>query len=317
MSQSPVPEQPSGQVAVPLQGPARTMVMAGAGLGLVVWLLGFFSVFPVLQVAPALLLGGAVAAGVALLPRADRFLIPAAVLAVTGFLLFVQLGVLGSQFAGAAGLTLGGIEITALVLAFLEAAVLVAAVLLEAGVISMPAPKPAAPPQQYYGGQYPPQGGGYQQQPNPYSYGYPQQQQPYGGYPQQQPGYGAPQQGWGAPAETHAGYGQSPAAGWAGQPGQPGQPSPQGQPGQPGQQVPSGAYGQPGAYPQPGSQPGQQAQPQGGPAPATPPAGQHTPAEAEQTRIDPPADGRHSGAPGGSDGERTTAISVDPERRDS
>ncbi|SDE91034.1 DUF5336 domain-containing protein [Pseudonocardia oroxyli] len=304
MSESPNPERAA------LAGPARTMVMAGTGLAVVVWLLGFFSVFPIVQVAPALLLGGGALAAVALLPRADRFLIPAAVLAAVGFLLLVQLGVLGSQVAGLAGGSLGGIEIAALVLAFLEAAVLVGAVLLEAGVVSLPAPKPAAPPQPYYGGQYPPpQGGGYQQQPTPYSYGYPPQQQPYGGYPQQ-PGYGPPQ-GWGGPAEAQAGYGQPPAAGWSGQQGQPGQQSQPGQPGQqsqPGQPAPVGAYGQPGAHPQPGPQHGAP------PAPPTPPAGQHTPTEVEQTRIEPPAEGRHSG--GVPDSDRTTTIAVDPERRD-
>jgi hypothetical protein len=271
----------SEQVPAAVQGRTRTLVLAGTGLAVVVWLFGFFSPLGLLQVQPALLLGGGLLAGASLLPKAARLLVPAAVTAAVGFLALLPLAVAASQFA------VGGIEIVALVLAFLEAAALATAVLVDAGLVSLPAPKPAAPQgyggyqQPYQGGYPPPQGGGYQQQPNPYAYGY-GPQQPYG-YPQQQfPGQQPyPQQGW-APTEQAVPAPPTPAQGTPPVPGRPA----------------------PGPYrAAPGEPSGQ--------APAAP-----APTEAEQTRIEP-TEGRHSGVPAQApEGDRTTKITVDPERRE-
>lgn len=294
------PEPATGESPAPLQGPARTLVMAGAGLALVVYLLGFFSPLSSLLYGPSLVLAGGLLAAAALLPRAaGKVLVPGAVITVVGFLSLVQVAVAAAQFA------VGGIEIVALVLAFLAAAALGGAVLMEAGLLSMPARKPQQAPQGYgqqygpygqqYGGYPPPgQGGGYVQQPGPggqYGYGW----SPQGPPPQQAP-YGQPQ-----------GYEGGP---W----GHP-------QPG-PGQQGPSGQPGSVGAPAQQAPQPGQ-GQPQtgwagatksGAPSP-TPPGGQ--PGELEQTRIETPrgSDEQGSGRHGRPEADRTTRIPTEGERR--
>jgi hypothetical protein len=224
-------EQPNrtGAADAPLApGPARLLTLVAAGLALVIYLLGFFDNlggFASSIVAP-LLVGGGLLAGAALLPKAGRVLVPAAVVVTTGTLLLLQLVTLGVPSTTV---------VVALVLAFLEAVAVIGAVLLDAGLVKAPAPRSRpAPghPQQGYGGQYPPQGypqqqGGYQQQYGPGQGGY--GQQGYGGQPgygqqapygAQQPGYG--QQGYGGqPA-----YGQPPAQGGWGQQAAPGQPDP-------------------------------------------------------------------------------------------
>jgi Family of unknown function (DUF5336) len=192
-------------------GPARLGVLGAAGLGVVIYVLGF--VEPGLSsgsLIPFLLLSGGLLAGAVLLPKVGRVLVPAAVIVVTGTLFLLQ------DVAGGGAST---IAIVALVLAFLQSVAVIGAVLLDAGLVKAPAPRPSPPPG--YGqpgayGQYPPgygQPGGYGQYGAQQGYG----QQGYGapGYGQpgqygQQPGYGQ-QQGYGAPG----GYGQQqPQGGW-------------------------------------------------------------------------------------------------------
>ncbi|HYH31954.1 MAG TPA: DUF5336 domain-containing protein [Pseudonocardia sp.] len=193
-------------------GPARLLALVAAGLGLVVYLIGFLDLGLATTFVGVLIVGGGLLAGAALLPKVGRVLVPAAVMVTTGTLLFLQMVTSGSTPTPV---------IIALVLAFLQTVAVIGAVLLDAGLVKAPAPRPSAPPG--YGqpggyGQYPPgygQQGGYGQygaspqgygQPGAYGYGQPGQ---YG-----QPGYG--QQGYGAPG----GYGQQPQAGWGQAPGQ-------------------------------------------------------------------------------------------------
>jgi Family of unknown function (DUF5336) len=196
-------------------GPARLAVLAAAALGIVIYLLGFLDVGFGTSFVGVLVIGGGLLAGAAVLPKTGRVLVPAAVVVTTGFLLFLQLVTEG----GAATTT-----IIALVLSFLQAVAVIGAVLLEAGMVKIPAPRQSTPP-------------GYTQ---PSGYGAPQgygQQQGYGqygapqGYGQQQgygapPGYGQGQYGqpggYGQPGYGPAGYGQQPPAGWGQQGQQPG-----------------------------------------------------------------------------------------------
>ncbi|WP_345613665.1 DUF5336 domain-containing protein [Pseudonocardia adelaidensis] len=189
-------------------------MLATAGLGLVIYVLSFVELGLSGSLIGFLLLGGGLLAGGALLPKVGRVLVPAAVIVVTGTLFLLQAVTQGGASTPA---------IIALVLAFLESVTAIGAVLLDAGLVKAPAPRPRAP--QGYGqpggyGQYPPgygQPGGYGQYGAQQGYG----QQGYGapgfgqpgqqpGYGQQQPGYG--QQGYGAPG----GYGQQPQAPWGG-----------------------------------------------------------------------------------------------------
>ncbi len=194
-------------------GPARLLVLAAAGLGLVIYVLGFVEVGLSGSLIGFLLLGGGLLAGAAVLPKVGRVLVPAAVIVVTGTLFLLQ-----AVAEGGASTT----AIIALVLALLESVAVIGAVLLDAGLVKAPAPRPRAP--QGYGqpgayGQYPPgygQPGGYGQ------YGAQQQ-----GYPQQ--GFGGPA-GYGQPGQ----YGQQPGF------GQPGYNAPGGY----GQQQPQASWGQ-------------------------------------------------------------------------
>ncbi|GAA1877194.1 hypothetical protein GCM10009836_68260 [Pseudonocardia ailaonensis] len=256
----------TGENPVVPQGPVRTLVLVGAGLAVVVYLLGFFGdgLSGALTVGPVLLVGGLLA-GAVLLPRAGKLLVPSAVLSVVGFLVLLQVVVVATR-AG-----LGGILIVSLVLSFLQAAALTGAVLLDSGLVTMPAPRPAAPPQGYgppgqpygYGGYPPPQqGGGYvqQQQPQYGQYGY----QPSGAYPQQYGGYPG-QQPYGGPGQPPTGA--QPVV------GQPYPGAPAGQPATGSQQVVGGAPGAqaPSAQPAPGqSSPGQPPSSQPSPAPGQP-----------------------------------------------
>jgi Family of unknown function (DUF5336) len=196
-------------------GPARLLVLATAGLGVVIYVLGFVETGLSGSLIGFLLLGGGLLAGAALLPKVGRVLVPAAVTVVTGTLFLLQ-----AVAQGGASTT----AIIALLLAFLQAVAVIGAVLLDAGLVKAPAPRPRA--EQGYGqpggyGQYPPgygQPGGYGQYGPQQGYG---QQQGYGApgygqpgqpgqYGQQQPGYGQP--GYGAPG----GFGQQqPQGSWA------------------------------------------------------------------------------------------------------
>jgi hypothetical protein len=193
-------------------GPARLLVLATAGLGVVLYVLSFVETGLAGSLIGFLLLGGGLLAGAALLPKVGRVLVPAAVVVVTGTLFLLQ-----AVAQGGASTT----AIVALVLALLQSVAVIGAVLLDAGLVKAPAPRPRAP--QGYGqpgayGQYPPgygQPGGYGQYPGQPGYGpgYGQPGQP-GQYGQQpgygpQPGYG--QQGFGAPG----GFGQQQPQGGA------------------------------------------------------------------------------------------------------
>lgn len=186
-------------------------MLATTGLGLVIYVLSFVELGLSGSLIGFLLLGGGLLAGAALLPKVGRVLVPAAVVVVTGTLFLLQ-----AVAQGGASTT----AIIALVLAFLQAVAVIGAVLLDAGLVKAPAPRPRAP--QGYGqpggyGQYPPgygQQGGYGQYGAQQGYG----QQGYGtpGYGQpgqfgQQPGYGQQGQGYSAPG----GYGQQqPQGSW-------------------------------------------------------------------------------------------------------
>ena len=279
-------------------GPARMLVLAAAGLGLVIYVLGFVDLGLANTLTGFLLLGGGLLAGAAVLPKVGRVLVPAAVGVVAGMLQQLQ------TVAGGGSSTTA---IIALVLAFLQSVAVIGAVLLDAGLVKAPAPKPRAP--QGYG-----QPGGYGQYPQGYG-----QQSGYGQYGAQQ-GYG--QQGYGAP-----GYGQ---------PGQPGQPGQYGQPGY-GQQGQQG-YGAPGGYGQPQPQGSWgQADPGGRPAgapswyggaesggdtPSSPgtPLGSgapgSAPASSEPTTTFPQSQGRHdTGDSEQTSGDQTRIIKQPGERQ--
>jgi hypothetical protein len=231
-AEPPTSTAPAGGRLAP--GPARLLALLAAGLGLIIYLLGFFEDLGIATLlAGPLVVGGGLLAGAAVLPKVGRVLVPAAVAVTTGTLLLLQLVTAGGAPATA---------ILALVLAFLQTASVIVAVLLDAGLVTAPTPRPSAPS------------------------GYPQHG--YGGYPQ---GYGQ-QGGYGQYGGPQAGYGQQP--GYGGQPGY-GQPGQYGTPqgggyGQPGYGAQPSSYGQ--QAPAPGSW-GQQApgQPDAGAAQPTPP----------------------------------------------
>ena len=175
----------------PRTGRATELALVAAGLGVVVYLLGFVDDVGSRSLIVPLLLGGGLLAGSVALPTVSaRVLAPSAVTAVTGALLMLQAVVGGTNSAVAVG---------ALVLALLEAAAAAGAVLLHAGLVQgRPRPrKPATPP---YAG-YPAQGYPAQGQP---PQGYPPQ-----GYPafpgQQYPGQPYPGSYAGLPGEPYQG----------------------------------------------------------------------------------------------------------------
>lgn len=135
----PAPASEPGDLA---HGPARLLTYAAAGLGGVVFLLGFFDDLG--PVVPAIVAAGALLAAAATLPRCGRMLVPAGVLATVVALLLVQGAVLTTSVSLVA--------VAALVFAILAAASAVTAVLLDTGVVTVPEPRsrpergrPAAP----------------------------------------------------------------------------------------------------------------------------------------------------------------------------
>ncbi|MBW0105777.1 DUF5336 domain-containing protein [Pseudonocardia sp. KRD291] len=267
---------PDGAVtAVPplAPGPARMVVLVGAVLALLAYLCGFFGA-AALSVPIVLIVAGGVLGLLALLPGVGRVLPAAVALSVSGFLflLLARTSVPEAADPGAVGWV-------AVAFALLSTAALVGALLLDIGLVTMPAPKPA---QDRNAG---PQGAwaqpGYGPAPGQPGYG----QGGPGGYPQQQPGYGEgyPGQagafgqvpGYGPQGYGQQGYGQQPGyGGYAPQGYGPGQGPGQGaygvsgygavQPGQPGGQPYPGSGPYPGA-PAPGrEQQGQQAGQQAG-----------------------------------------------------
>ncbi|WP_043657591.1 DUF5336 domain-containing protein [Nocardia thailandica] len=203
----------------------------------------------------------ALLAGISLLPKQNLKAVTAAtaVAAFIGVLLQCFLNPYDSMFDGLIEISVGWGGWLVLVLTLVTAGLALVSFLFDAGIITPPAPRPAAPQQ--------PQQPGYGQQ-----YG---QQQGYGqqaGYGQQQPGYGqqAQQQGYG-----QAGYGAQTGGQYA-------QPQAYGQqqaaPAGYGQQPPQPGYGQQGGY---GQQPGyggqaaQAAQPVATPYGTAQTSGQH------------------------------------------
>ncbi|RJO76414.1 hypothetical protein D5S18_08815 [Nocardia panacis] len=204
-----------------------------------------------------IVLAAGVLAGLSLLPKQDWTGVAAA-LSVAGFL-----GLLFQSFKLGDAVKLEWGAYVVLFLVFVQAALAVATLLFEAGILTAPAPKPAAPagygagygqqsygqqgygqtqqPQQTYAAQQSPYG---QQQPYAQP-GYAQQAQPQNPYGQaQQPGYAPPtqqyqgqQSPYGQPAGYPAGYGVAP------QQAQPSEPAAGQHYGaaQPGQQQPYGS----------------------------------------------------------------------------
>jgi Family of unknown function (DUF5336) len=207
------PETPRPETSEPSSsGPVAELALVAAGLGLVVYLLGFVTDIGLgtLLYGP-LLIGGGLLAGSVVLPAAGpRVLVPAAVATTTGALLLLQVVVDGRDSPVAIG---------ALVLAVLQAAAAVGAALLQAGVVRAPRPRPkkavaVAPPSAFPG---------YPQQP-----GYPQfpgQQYPGQPYPGAYPGPGQPAQPY--PGDQYAGeHAYAQQARYGAQYGVPGYPPP-------------------------------------------------------------------------------------------
>lgn len=220
MSQQPDPSQQTGPTSASAAatgvqlapGPARLLALGAAALALVIYLLGFLgSIFITSGTAGAMIIGGGLLTGAAVLPKVGRVLLPGAVLILVGTLQLLQVvvGSVGGEF----GVTLGAVAVIILVLAFVAAALAVGALLMHVGVVKPPARRPSAPA------------------------GYGQPGYGPGGYGQQQPGYGYGQPGYGPGgygpgyAQQQPGYGQPYGPGYGGPQGQPGYGGPQGQPG--------------------------------------------------------------------------------------
>ncbi len=286
------------------------LVAGVAGLGVINFLLGFlpffrqkprdlgrgvtvegndtlslFQYFGAAALLAILLLGGLLAA-LSLLPK-QNWTGAAAAASAAGFL-----GTLFLSFTTPDDLN---VELTwgayvLLIVAFVQTAIAVVAVLFEAGILTPPAPKPAAP-------QGPPSGfgaGGYGQQ-GAFGLGQP------AAFGQGQPG----QFGQGQPGQFGQGqYGQ-------GQPGQYGQGGPQYQSQQPyGQSQPSQPTygpGQPPSYgqqpPPYGQQPGYGAAQQGSPY-GTAPGAQPRPDDSATQHFGTPQSGQQYGTPGFGQGQQ-------------
>ncbi|MGH3905920.1 MAG: DUF5336 domain-containing protein [Pseudonocardiaceae bacterium] len=224
-------------------GLSQILAIASGGLGLVIYFLSFTDGAGgyLRDLFGVLLLGGGLLAASSALPKASATLVPATVSVLSGALFLLVAVAKGPTFLelpGAAGET-PALAVVAVILALLESAACVAAVLLQAGVVKMATSRPSPFPQRSWappqpGGYHGPPQGGYQGVPG----GYPG---PGGGYPGPGGGYpGAPGGYSGAPG----GYHGPPQGGYQGVPGgYPGAPGPGGYPAGPG----------PGGYP--GQQP--------------------------------------------------------------
>lgn len=184
--------------------------------------INFFELGSSAQAALAFLLFGGVLAGLSLLPELESKAIAAAA-SVVGFLALLMAAINIPD-----GYSLAGGGYVVLILAFIQLAAAVVALLFDRGIITEPAPKAdnvggfgqpqQGQSQQGFGQGYPNQQGSYGQPQQSYpaqgqgSYGQPQQsfpaqgQQPYGA----QPGQSQPQQPYGAPAQPQYGAQQAP-----------------------------------------------------------------------------------------------------------
>ncbi|WP_410630090.1 DUF5336 domain-containing protein [Amycolatopsis sp. cmx-4-83] len=196
---------PSGPGGLPQNLPLL-LALVVTGLSLVQYFLGFVDTGEV-GLGGVFLLGGGLLAALQVLPKGPRTLPFAALFSVLG-----MLDVLDTLISLQ---TTPGVVIVILILAFLQAAAAVGALLIEHGVVKPPSPKPAAPS---YGGQQ--------------QFNQPGQQQQYGqpGQPGQQ--FGQPGHGPGPVAQT----GEPSGAPFA-QPGQYGSPNPPSTTPPPGQQA--------------------------------------------------------------------------------
>lgn len=196
---------------------AKILAIATGGLGLVIYFLSFTDdVGGFLRgLTGVLLLGGGLLAAASVLPKAPATLVPAAVTVVTGTLVLLIDVAAGPSLLGGSGAEVPGLAIVALILAFLESAAVVLALLMAAGLVNM-TPRPRSRPRQSWepqqAGGYPGQAvpGGYPGPPVPGGYpgqggyptvgGYPDQgsYSGQGGYPDQQPPVGPPSGGYSA-----------------------------------------------------------------------------------------------------------------------
>ena len=159
---------PVGGIRTGQSGPVAELGLVAAGLGLVIYLIGFVTDLGGSSslILPLLLGGGLLAGSVALPAVGGRVLAPAAVATTTGALLLLRAVVDG----GGSALSVG-----ALVLSLLEAAATVGAALMHSGVVRPRPPKArkAAPPSAFSGYPAGPQFPGQQYPGQPYPGTYP------------------------------------------------------------------------------------------------------------------------------------------------
>ncbi|HEU0089307.1 MAG TPA: DUF5336 domain-containing protein [Pseudonocardiaceae bacterium] len=142
-------------------GSAKVLPPVAGVLGLVIYLLAFSDGAGgyLRGLLGVLLLGGGLLAAAAVLPKAPATLVPATVLVVTGTLfLLIDVAKSPAFFGPASGLVqTPGLVVVALVLAFLQSAVCLVALLVETGVVK-PAPRVNPFPRPLWSSQQP---GGY------------------------------------------------------------------------------------------------------------------------------------------------------------
>jgi hypothetical protein len=120
------PAEATDRASVAPVGAVRALALVGAALALVFYLLGFVSDVGTTDLVGALVIGGGLLAGTAALPRAGRWLAPAAVVVTVGMLSLLQ--VVASSRGGA-------LLIGALIVAFLQTVAVVGALLTDAGIV--------------------------------------------------------------------------------------------------------------------------------------------------------------------------------------
>lgn len=240
--------EPSSKAAAepaPAPVPLKVLGLIMAGLALLNYLFGYLGSGAFGGFGGLLLFIGGVLAGLVVLPKLRRLMVPAVVSSVVGALLLAQQATVGSRLdTPLPGSELGALGVVSILLGALQLVAAVGALLVDQGVVSL-SERPRGPAYgqpgygqpgygQYgqYSGQYGAQGygasgaGGYPAAPA---------QQQYPGYPaagQQQPQQGAyqagpgtyPQPGYPAGGYSPAGYGQA-APGSPSAPGQSAPPS--------------------------------------------------------------------------------------------
>ena len=167
---------PTGGIRTGQAGPVAELGLVAAGLGVVIYLIGFVTDLGGSSslILPLLLGGGLLAGSVALPTVGGRVLAPAAVATTTGALLLLRAVVDG----GGSALSVG-----ALVLGLLEAGATVGATLMHSGVVRARPPKArkAAPPSAFSGHPAGPQFPGQQYPGQPHPGTYPADARPFPG----------------------------------------------------------------------------------------------------------------------------------------